>query len=212
MIEVSNFDEASNKIGENLFSEIMRVEREAWPKEIRASLKSLQSRAETFAQGFLLGFVDNKLWGVSTAEIIDFDPANPCTSWEKITDNGLIKKTHKPRGNALYVISVGVSRQATRRGIGSALLAEQKNVGQRFSLRWLVLGSRVPGFACWHQQHQDSSLKDYLKQTNKNGESLDPLIRFYGRAGLKIIKLVPNYMEDDPESENFGVIMALQIK
>lgn len=41
----------------------------------------------------------------------------------------------------------------------------------------------------------------------EDGQPLDPEIRFYTRCGLKPAKVVRNYMEDDPESENYGVVM-----
>lgn len=196
-----------NQVKRNIIPEVMRVERETWPPEIQASEAKFQSRAEIFPQGFQLGFIDGKLWGVSTAQIIKFQPNNPCTSWEKITDNGWIKESHNPEGNALYVISIGVSPLVSRRGLGTALLEAQKKLTRQLSLKWLVLGSRVPDFAAWHSQHPHSTIEQFLK-TKQNNESLDSLIRFYERGGLKIIKIVPNYMEDDPESENYGVIMC----
>lgn len=201
MIKIKNFNQIKN-----ILSEVMRVEKETWPEEIRAPREKFESRAEIFPQGFQLGFVNNKLWGVSTAEIIDFNPKKPCTSWEKITDNGWIKKTHNPKGNALYVISVGVSPKAERRGIGTALLEAQKEIAQKLNLKYLVLGSRAPGFHAYK-----GSIQQYLKEKNANQESIDPLIRFYERAGLKIIKIVPNYMEDDPESRNYGAIMLCNL-
>lgn len=194
----------------SIMDEVVRVENETWPEEIRASRAKFESRAAIFPEGFFLGFSDGKLWGVATAEIINFSPAKPCTSWEEITDNGWIKKSHTSDGNALYVISIGVSPFASRHGIGSALLAAEKRLLSQLCLKWLVLGSRLPGFAAWHQQNSALAVSDYLLSKNEKGESIDPLIRFYERAGLKVIKVVPNYMEDDPESENYGVVMAWQ--
>lgn len=197
-------------VGEKVFPEVVRVEAETWPEEIRAPREKFESRARIFPEGFFLGYADNKLWGVATSQIINFDPANPCTSWEETTDNGWIKKSHTFQGNALYVISVGVSPRASRQGIGTALMIAEKGLAKKLSLGWLVLGSRLPGFATWHQVNPRSSIKDYFDCQNETRESIDPLIRFYQRLGLKIVKIVPNYMEDDPESENFGVVMTWQ--
>lgn len=135
---------------------------------------------------------------------------NPCTSWEEITDNGWIKKSHDPNGNTLYVVSIGVSPLVSRRGLGTTLLEAQKKLTCELSLKYLVLGSRVPEFAAWHRQnpHSATAIQQFLETKNQKKESLDSLIRFYERAGLKIIKIVSNYMGDDPESENYGVIMS----
>lgn len=203
-MKILSFDQMQT----NIMSEVLRVERETWPPEIQASQDQFQSRVTIFPQGFQLGFIDDKLWGVSTAEIIKFDPYNPCTSWEKITDNGCIRKSHTPKGNALYVISIGVSPLVSRRGLGTALLEAQKKLTCELSLNYLVLGSRVPDFAAWHRQNPHSTIQQFLEAKNQKKESLDSLIRFYERAGLRIIKIVPHYMEEDPESENYGVIMS----
>lgn len=193
---------------EALLDEVMRVEAEAWPEEIRAPREKFVSRMETFPEGFILCYVDGKLAGVSTTEIIDFDPDNPPTSWEETTDNGFIKETHISDGNALYAVSVGVSSWAQGKGLGSRMLSALKDVARKHNLDYLVLGSRLPGYRDFHQENEDVSAKEYARMTNENGEPVDPEIRFYQRNGLEISKVVPNYMEDDPESEDYGAVMV----
>ena len=60
----------------------------------------------------------------------------------------------------------------------------------------------------FHHKNQDISAEDYLMMKNEKGEPQDPEIRFYERNGLRPVRLVKNYMKDDPESENYGVVMA----
>ncbi len=186
--------------------EVLRVEEEAWPPEIRAPSEKFQSRLKVFPEGFFAAYVDGKMAAVSTSQIIDY-PNTDLTSWEKITDNGLIRGSHSPQGNALYVVSLGVSSYYQGRGLGSKLLEAQKELVKRLNLKFLVLGSRIPEF---HKHNM--KIEDYLKLTKENGETLDSEIRFYQRCGLEVAEIVPNYMEDDPESRNYGAVMVWENK
>lgn len=201
---------------EKIFEEVMRVEIETWPAEIMASLEKFITRANVFPQGFLLGFAvfsgdEMELQGVCTTEIIDFDPGKKIPSWETITDDGETRKSHKPKGNALYVVSIGVSPLATR-GIGSELLTGAKKLAKNLGLDYIVLGSRVPGFNTWHRKNPERAIEDYLKIRYQDDSSIDPLIRFFERNGFEIIEIKPKYMNGDVESEEYGVVMMLHCK
>ena len=189
-------------------SQVVRVEEEAWPEEIRAIRDKFVLRLQTFPQGFLAIFIDGRMAGVSTSEIIQYDSGNVPTTWEVITDNGYITKTHKKDGNALYIVSLGVSGWAQGKGLGSKLIEAQKELVKKLNLSFLVLGARLPGYRGFHHKNPDISAEDYLMMKNEKGEPQDPEIRFYERNGLRPVRLVKNYMKDDPESENYGVVMA----
>ena len=75
-------------------------------------------------------------------------------------------------------------------------------------LSHLVLGSRLPGFGEFSRNNSGVSAGEYLKMVGRNNLPIDPEIRFYTRAGLKPVKLVENYMEDDPQSLHYGVVMV----
>ena len=46
--------------------EVIRVESEAWPKEIRAPKEKFKKRIEVFPQGFFAVYVDGVMAGIST--------------------------------------------------------------------------------------------------------------------------------------------------
>ncbi len=197
-----------------ILDKVVKLEKEVWPEEIQASREKFESRAEVFPQGFLMISLSNLgLMGVSTAEIINYDPENPPVSWEEITDNGWIKKTHNPSGNALYLESVGAK---SGYGVGSELVKQQIELAKKLNLKYLVLGSRIPGYHQYHTEHPDVSIDGYLvlKRNNPNNgkETYDPEVRFYERCGLRVAKVVTNYMEDDPESEDYGAVMVWENK
>ncbi len=214
-IEVKNI-----KVDE--LDEVIRVEKEAWPPEIQAPKEKFESRISIFPEGFFGLYVDGRLVGVSTSELIRYSPDDRFT-WEEITDNGWIRRTHTPTGNAVYVVSVGVSqaqelqlvreylRQNGESGLGTRLVEAQKLLARRLNKGYLVLGARIPDY----HKYRDMSVEKYLATTiERNGtkEPLDPEIRFYSRCGLEVVKAIPNYMEDDPQSLNWGAVMHWKVK
>lgn len=192
-----------------LIDEVMRVEAEAWLEEWRATRDKFEARLEVFPEGFFLASSQGQLAGVSTSEVVNYDPKNPPKTWDEITDNGFIRGTQNLAGNALYVVSVGVSADFQGQGIGHKLVEAQKELTKRLSLERLVLGARIPGYHSYHQTHPTVSAQNYvtLEETPRAGKKLDPEIRFYESCGLEVVKVMPNY-GPDVQSENFGVIMV----
>ncbi len=191
---------------------VVRVEREAWPPEIQASREKFESRAQVFPEGFLTIAVEPiGIAGVSTGLIFHYNPNKPPISWEEITDNGWIKSTHTPDGNAIYIASVGATPRVRAElgisGVGSKLVEEQVVFARSLGKEYLVLGSRIPGYHEFHTQHPNIGIDEYVN-LRRGEERFDPELRFYERAGLTVAKIVPNYMEDDPESENYGAVMV----
>lgn len=191
-------------INERDLNDVVRLENAIWPEGTRATKDKFESRLRIFPQGFFLAYTNGELIGVSTSEIIKYDPLNPPKSWEGITDNGYIKKTHNNNGNALYVVSVGAK---SRSGGGSALVQAQKELAERLNLRFLVLGARIPGYDEYCKNNKEIYIEEYTTLKRDDGHHLDPELRFYTRNGLELKKIMPNYMGDDAESRNYGAIM-----
>ena len=192
-----------NIIGKDL-NDVVRLENAIWPEGTRATKDKFESRLRIFPQGFFLAYINGELIGVSTSEIIKYDPLNPPKSWESITDNGYIKQTHNTNGNALYVVSIGAK---SRSGGGSALLQAQKQLAEKLNLMFLVLGARIPGYDEYCKNNREIYIEEYTKLKRDDGYHLDPELRFYMRNGLELKKIMPNYMGDDAESRNYGAIM-----
>jgi len=190
-----------------LLDEVMLVEEEAWPKEWRATRDKFASRLAIFPEGFFVAFKGGRMVGVTTSEIINYDPERLPLTWDEITDNGCIKDTHDPHGNSLYVTSVGVSKKFQGQGIGRSIIEAQKQLVQRLNLKCLFLGARLPMYHEYHRSNSKVSVEDYMKLEKSPGKKFDPEIRFYESVGLKVVEVMPNY-GPDRASENYGVIMV----
>lgn len=186
--------------------QIVEVEKKAWGEKGAADAQKFESRIKTFPEGTLVAELDNKIIGVVATEILNYkDWENKDFSWYDITDNGFIKKTHNPNGNVIYGVDLSVIPEAPSR-VGTSLLECIGKLAIQHNFKGGMLGGRMPDY---HKFSNQYSPEEYIKQKiqTKNGlEPLDPEIRFYFRAGLKIIKIIPNYFEDK-ESLNYGLIL-----
>jgi radical SAM enzyme (TIGR01210 family) len=196
---------------------VMKNEEETWPEGTRATRDKFESRARIFPEGFFLAYESGHPVGVTTSEIIQYEPQSPIESWESITNNGYITPEkidsgkavgYNEDGNALYVVSVGVNPDYQKRGIGSQLVQEQIKLAKEKGLKYLVLGARVPSLKKAKAKNERIIPEEHIKATRKDGLPVDSELRFYTRNGLKIHEIVPNYMEDDSESLNYGVVMV----
>jgi|SRR3989344_4347386 len=191
---------------DDFLEQVMEVERSAWPPELQASRAKFESRLNIFPQGFFVVRLDGKIKGVTTSQTTAYDESSTHT-WDEITDNGMIEKTHNLHGDALYVVSVGVGTDMQGRGVGGKLVQSQLELAKKLGLKYLFLGARAPGYDAYCKEHGDVSIEEYLKLKKENGDTLDPEIRFYQRQGLKPAKIIPNF-EPDPQSRDFGVVMV----
>lgn len=195
MIEVRNARKAD-------LDNVIELENKVWPPGTRSSREKFESRLRIFSEGFFLAYNDGDLIGVSTSQIIKYY-GSTIESWERVTDYGFIRN-HNPRGNALYVVSIGA---ISRSGGGTALIQAQKKLAEELNLDFLVLGSRIPGYDSYCKEQVEMPIEKYVKLQREDGELLDPELRFYARNGLSLKEIKANYMEDDKESRNYGAIM-----
>ena len=195
--------------------EIMQVEEEAWPIEARAPRDKFIERFSVFPIGFKVALLNNKIVGTTTSQIINYNPLNPPSSWTEITADGHILETHKRNGNALYVVSIGVSPRGRPNqkgiGVGSTLLESQKGLAKLLNLKYLVLSARVPGYNSYCKSKENIDIETYVNLRREDNLLEDMELRFYERLGLKQIKVCPNTM-DDIESRNYGVMMEWRVK
>ena len=84
------------------------VEAKVWPDELRASMKKLSSRIETFPEGNFISVCNGEINGFVCTQIIKHNKDNMSKTWYEATDNGYIKRTHTYNGNYMYGVSLSV--------------------------------------------------------------------------------------------------------
>lgn len=195
---------------EDFLDRVIEAEKKTWPLELQASREKFESRLNLFPEGFFVVKTDNKIHGVTTSQITVYDPSSSRT-WDEVTDNGMIAATHNQDGDALYVVSVGVTADSQGKGIGGMLVKSQIELTKKLGLKYLFLGARAPGYDAYCKVYGDISIEDYLELKNEKGEVIDPEIRFYQRQGLSIAKVISNF-EPDVQSRDYGVVMLWENK
>ena len=122
-------------------------------------------------------------------------------SWDSISGNGTLS-THRKDGDTGFGLDMSVLPEFQGRGVSQILAFRSFLIGVVLSnKKGVFLGARIPMF-----YKSNLSVADYVFGKNENGKALDPEIRLYLKDGFRIIKIVPNYIED-PESLNYGVLM-----
>jgi len=182
--------------------EIIRVENDTWPPGEAATEEMFQSRIETFPDGVHVAEYQGRLVGVVAFERLHYDFDNPIPTWKQATDNGMIRASHDPTGETIFGIDLSATPDAPPR-TGTRLLVEVGRYAIYHNLRRGVLGGRIPKYS----EYADTMTPDeYLEAKDSRGQPLDPEVRFYKRAGLKIGKALTGYF-DDPDSLSYGVLL-----
>jgi len=186
--------------------QILQVEKAAWGEERAATFEMFESRIKTFPQGNLVALVDNKIVGVVSTQIMNYDLEKNAFTWYEATDNGYIKKTHNQKGDTLYGVDLSVHPLYQNKGIGTKLMVSVGKLIVKYNLKRGLLGARVPHY---YKYADKIKIEDYVKINDKKRADIppDPELVFYQRLGLKIVKIIPNYFKD-PESLNYGVLLV----
>lgn len=185
-------------------SQIVEVEKKSWPEGLEATKAMFKSRIRVFAEGNLVAVVDNKIIGIVSAEIINYDINKHIPSWYELTDNGYIKKSHNLKGNTLFGVDLSVIPEFRNKGIAKLLIQEIGKLTIRYNLQYSILGARIPDY---HKYCKKMSPKKYINLKRKDGQLVDPELRLYRKYELHIKGILPNYF-NDPESCNYGVLLV----
>jgi len=123
------------------------LERRIW-ESMAASLNELQRRLFALPEAFLLAELQRpgrrqQLVGLTNGMIWTRDFPRSYSRYEKM----LPSSSHNPRGDVLYISSLGVDPQLRGRGIGLKLLQESLEVGRRRHLKIarLIANARSQG-------------------------------------------------------------------
>lgn len=183
--------------------EIIMVEDEAWPKELRATEDMFRARIETFSQGVIVAENSDRIVGVIVGEIVNYDFSTPTfPSWSDISDSGYIRGSHNPRGDTVYGVDLSVSPLANG-GTSRALMMAMGKLVIALNLKQGVLGARMPRY---HKFADKMSAEEYLRAKTKSGRYLDPEVGFYHKFGFEVVRVMPNYINDSESCDN-GVLL-----
>ncbi|HEV3245434.1 MAG TPA: hypothetical protein VG102_03675 [Candidatus Paceibacterota bacterium] len=215
---------------DDLLSQLMRIEREAWGAEsgeLNASGAKIRRRIESFSEGVTLATTElnreREHWtpvGSQFAFRFQWDcDVSRLRSWEEHTANGWTNRVHDPHGDTGFLVGVGVrpefrqteffhSRQNRwGRPMRASMLLIAETLDKLFALgvKQVIANARVPHY----HVRPELDVGAYCSLRRVDGLLFDPVLRFHERMGAKILKPV-EYSMDDPESHNAGCWVLYQ--
>lgn len=184
--------------------ELMVVEKEAWEGKFQFKKEHILSQIETYPEGVIVADNKERIEGFVVIERVDeSNLLEKNHSWLEISDNGYIVNSHVPDGNVIYGVNLSVARFASK-DTAIILMEEIAKMAIKRNIKHVYLGSRVPRY---YKRKNSMSIEEYIAAKNPRGGALDPEINMYQKAGMKIVKTIPNYFED-PDSLNYGILMV----
>ncbi len=179
-------------------TDIAALDEEVW-KESPATCDKIKSRIETFQEGNIIAELNGYIVGYLSLQFVD-NISESATTWRAITDDGFLKKSHKPNGKYMFGVNLTVSHEVAALGVGTRLLVAGWELIIKENRKGCFLGSRIPGY----HKRKDVPIEKYISL--KNGRYLDPELRYYQCSGFKVVKPLPNYFPDK-ESLDYGVLI-----
>lgn len=175
-----------------------------WPQDYIFTQNHLEFQMDTFQDGLLGAFMDGEIVGFVTTEIIRSEFLDNATTWDQITDKGFIRGTHDPSGDTMYGVNLSVHPKVSRQGVAEQLLFAEGRLAIRKCLRRIVLGGRLP---LYYRYADKMTAEEYVSASRSRiGKPIDPELYLYLKAGLRVVKVLPDYIPD-PQSLDYGVLL-----
>lgn len=149
------------------------------------------SHLRIFPEGQWVALAGQRVVGMSAGFLCTFDLDHPHHTFDEIIDYGYFTR-HDPTGQHFYGADVSVHPEYRGRRIGRRLYDARKTLVRRRSLKGIVIGAMIPGFANYRQAMDAPTYVDRVVA----GELFDPTLSMQLRQGFRVRGLLPNYLPD----------------
>ena len=157
---------------------------------------------QIFAEGNVVALHGERVIGLGSGFLIDFDFAHAQHSFQEIIDGGWYSQ-HDPDGAWYYGADISVHPDFRRRGVGSRMYAARKAIVKRLNRRGIVAGGLIPGYA---HHKRELSVQDYVARVAA-GEIHDSTLSFQLGRGFVLRGLLEDYIQDDA-SDNWATLIV----
>lgn len=197
-------------IHESDISDIIQLQRKTFPVMSQKGEiweeDEVKKYLRIFPEGQFCAEVNGKIVGSASSLIVNLRPEYRNHSWDEICYNN-IEKSHDLFGNSLYDVDVSALPEFRRIGIASKLYDLRKNLAVSLNLDRIIGGGRL---ANYNKFSNVMSAEKYFENV-KLGKIEETAINCQIRNGFNLIKLLPNYINDD-ESLNFAAFIEWKNK
>ncbi len=155
-----------------------------------------------FPEGQLAVEVNGKVVGCALTLIVDYAKYGDNHTYQEITGNETFS-THDPDGDVLYGIDVFVHPDYRGLRLARRLYDVRKELCERYNLRAMVAGGRIPGYA----RHAESlTPREYIHKVRMK-EFYDPILTFQLSNGFHVKKVLKQYLTGDTESLEYATLL-----
>lgn len=182
--------------------EIIRLQSICFPGMEPWKREHLESHLEIFPEGQFCAELNGEIIGSCSSLIINFDEYDDRHTWSDITDDGYITN-HNPDGYNLYGIEVMVHPKYRKMKVGYRLYEERKELARRLNLKSIIIGGRIPNY---HKYADEMRPREYVEQVRLH-KIYDPVLSFQLLNEFTLMRINPNYLEDDLASRKYATLM-----
>ncbi|MEK4199147.1 bifunctional GNAT family N-acetyltransferase/carbon-nitrogen hydrolase family protein [Cytobacillus sp. FSL K6-0265] len=162
----------------------------------------LESHLNIFPEGQFVAEYDGEIIGSCSSLIINFDEYDDRHTWADVTDDGYITN-HNDDGYNLYGIEVMVHPEYRRMKIGHRLYEQRKELARELNLKSIIIGGRIPNY---HKHAKEMSPREYVNEVSLH-KIYDPVLSFQLLNGFTLMRINPNYLPDDRQSNKYATLM-----
>lgn len=170
------------------------------------TLDKYHAQLDHFPEGqfMALDVLNDTVAGVASSMIVDWNPDTPLLEqWVETTDYGRLT-THNPNGEWLYGVDNVVLARYRGHGIGGRLMKARYNIAKRYNLRGMVAGSLIIDY---YKVADTVPVDEYVADVVA-GRRWDTNLSKQIKKGMRVFNVIPNYLNDMPESCNYGVTIV----
>ncbi|MCB0308732.1 MAG: GNAT family N-acetyltransferase [Bdellovibrionales bacterium] len=165
----------------------------------------LNSQLSVFPEGqiVVLDKTKNIVVGLALSLIVRWDDYDIKDSWKDFTDKGYFTNHDPEEGRTLYGAEIMIRPDCQGKGLGKKLYAARRAIAQDLNLLRIRAGARLRGYSLYAKE---LSPEHYVLKVIRK-EIFDPTVSFQLKQGFKIIDIVPQYLQNDPESLGYAVVI-----
>ena len=184
------------------FDAILALQKDCFPGMPTWSRQTFDNLLEVFPEGQFCVIYRGRIVASSASLIIDFDQFDDCHTWSEIVGDERFRN-HDPEGDTLYGIEIMVSPKYRGMRLARRLYDARKQLARQRNIRRIILGGRIPGY----EEHKDRITARQYVEKILSKDLFDPVLTTQLSNGFNLIRLMPNYIDEDRESQGWATLL-----